>query len=322
MKTNRLLTTMLLMAATFCASEAMAQTPQYKDKIHGIYENPTGEPIIYHTTGKKLTLYAHPDPVYSPSYNNTNNTNINPQSQWRWVTGASWTGDELKDWTNENFVELTVAGSTTVYVKERFGTAGCEPADAQTKQIVAVGVPSIADGGITSNAVAAGFTHNSGDEYQICANPTNNVVFTLNITETNAEANMNKYGINLSVQSETMDNSAAWGNLQDEGTLSKSNEVTGGLSNFFTGNTITIDAANLAMKKSSGKDQPTRYTFTFAANSLRTQTSVLSDYRENPAISATAYTAYTSPSATFTFIIAPAPTTGPIYHIPNSFTGF
>lgn len=315
MKTNRLLTTMLLMAATFCASEAMAQIPANYVEL---------DEVIYQTTGKNLTLYALPDLVFSPSY--SANGTINPQSQWRWekvdghVGKTAWssTSNTLKDWTAlENYVTVSGTADFTVLVKERYGDAGCEPADAQIKQIKIVGAPECT--GINVSATGFNPTGNT-NEYQICANPTVPVEFRLAVDEANAAANMNKYGINLAVKSETMDNSGAWiVHTANESTLEASNDPAP-LTNFFDNGVISISHLALVMKQSSGKDLPTKYTFTFAANSLRTQTSVLSDYRANPA--SPTYSEYTSPLTTFSFIIAPAPTTGPIYHIPNSFTGF
>lgn len=312
MKTNRLLTTMLLMAATFCASEAMAQIPANYVEL---------DEVIYQTTGKNLTLYALPDLVFSPSY--SANGTINPQSQWRWekmdghVGKTAWssTSNTLKDWTAlENYVTVSGTADFTVLVKERYGDAGCEPSDAQIKQIKIVGTPECT--GIS--VVAAGFTDLSNNEYQVCANPTNNVEFTLAINEANAAGNMNKYGINLAVKSEIMDNYGAWTvHTANESALEASNDPAS-LTNFFDNGVISISHSALVMKQASNKDVPTKYTFTFAQNTLRTLTSVLSDYRAGN----TTYEEYTSPLTTFSFIIAPAPTTGPIYHIPNSFTGF
>ena len=313
MKTNRLLTTMLLMAATFCASEAMAQIPANYVEL---------DEVIYQTTGKNLTLYALPDLVFSPTY--SSNGTINAQSQWRWekvddhVGKTAWSGTSnvLKDWTAmENFVTVSGTADFTVLVKERFGNAGCEPADAQIKQIKIVGEPSVSTIVVSSST---GFTPLSSNEYQICGTPSDKVKFTMTVAEANALPAMNKYGINMGVESFIMDNTGLWGNGQNEPGLAVSNAPTTNFDSYYVNGEIEILASNLVMRKSSTIDVPTKYTFTFAQNTLTTQTSVLSDYRAGN----TTYEEYTSPEIAFSFIIAPVPTTGPIYHIPNSFSGF
>ena len=309
MKTTGLLKPTLLIAAALCASGAMAQTPPAQ--ILGKYESKAEE--IYQTKGKKLTLYALPDPVYSPSYNSTDNSGINPKSEWRWVrTTSDWDGgSDIKGWTaQENYVEITVTDDITVMVKERFGSSGCESGTAETKKIKAVDAPVL--GGITVNATANGYTDNSGNEYQFCGDGAG-FQFTLSVNEVGADPNMAQYGVQLNVTSQVMDNTGNWGANTTESSLERNNSNLG---------PNTINIGGLPMKIAGTTPQPTKYTFTFVKNMLRSRTTMVSDVRANPTATPIPYTDYLMPEHVFTFVVAPAPKTGPIYHIPNNYSNF
>lgn len=315
MKTINLLKAAMLCIATLCAAGAMAQTPT---QILGVYENV--DEIIYQTTDKKLRLYVAPDPLYSPGYDATDNSGINGQSEWRWEK-AGWTGtsNEIKPWTNENWLEMPVTESLTIHVKERFGTAGCEGSTATTKQIIAVGKPSATFGTLTMT----GWEDEGSNTWSKCSNGDDVIVkIPINITESSAHINARTYGTTYTTTLYEVDNAGNWKpNGTPQSTLSADASTLA----------ITVDnntnngeiSFTLPMLKASGSTPVrTKYVIEFEGK-LQSKITQLSDYRAyvagggtgNPAT----YTSYDFPGSTFTFILNPLPKTGPIYHIPNNF---
>lgn len=311
MKTINLLKAAMLCIATLCAAGAMAQTPT---QILGVYENV--DEIIYQTTDKKLRLYVAPDPLYSPGYDATDNSGINGQSEWRWEK-AGWTGtsNEIKPWTNENWLEMPVTESLTIHVKERFGTAGCESSAATTKQIIAVGKPY----GSVGNLTMTGWTPDGTNTWFIC-NAANSieVKIPISITENSAPDAAKVYGITYTTELFECDNSGVWTSKGNQSTLSADAKDLGLV---LTGGELSL---TLNMLLASGNTPVrTKYEVTFTDNSLQSKISQLSDYREHVAGGGTgtptSYSPYSFTGGTYTFILNPLPKTGPIYHIPNNF---
>lgn len=303
MKTAKLLPS-IFVAAMLCAAGVSAQT------------NPAGIPsqyvqnteTIFQTKGKKMRLYVAPDPLYSPSA-------INAESRWRWEDGTAWAGSgaALKDWSNENWVEITPTANMNIHVKERFGAMGCESSDATTKNVVAVDAPTYTSI-VVDNSSSEWLV--SGSTYTKCQNTVDaSVSVKLDGLSENGLTDdaLKLYGLTYTVEYQTADNAGVWSS-----SVVVSNVANDVLQSF----PLSI---NVAMKTNSGGAVvPTRYKIKFIENTLQSKISRVSDKRAFIAdggtdMSAVTYSTFTAPGAELEINIYPVPTTGPIYHIPNNF---
>lgn len=306
MKTAKLLPA-ILVASMLCAVGASAQNPPAT--IGTYYENVNE--TIYQTKGLKMKLYVAPDPIYSPNFVTTGS--INAESRWRWEDGATWSGSgtALKDWSNDNWVEIIPSSNMTIQVKERFGAAGCESNAATTKSIVAVDNPN-ANGILVENASEWIV---DGSTYTKCQNSAS-ASLSVNLkelTENGAPDNLKEYGVTYTISYSTADVNGNWSSSTTETTVTSDVLKTWPFS---------ID---VSMKTNSGGAVvPTRYTIEFVDGTLQSKISRVSAKRAFIAgggsdLSAVSYQTYHMTGETLIINLYPIPTTGPIYHIPNAF---
>jgi hypothetical protein len=263
----------------------------------------------YQTAGMTFRLYVLPDPIYSPLYVAATNTGIDASARWTWtyagiVTGAPATGVA----TNQNYVEFTspvVGGPFTIGVTESNTLGGC--AGAVVNQVVNViapptaviftADPAQACGNQAAMAVAMTFTENVPAAFASYA-------FVVDELVENIDPSNTVLG--------TVSHNATFVNFPTGGKL-KAPALTGAVSPYgYSFNTSALAVAGA---------KRTRYTYTLKSAAGVTGTGVVSaisqksDYLTLPVITGYAFGAKT----TFVAIVNPAPVTGPIYHIPNSF---
>ena len=319
MRTKNLLKVALTTMAVFVFMGVQAQTIINHTDDPATGTNYVKAANTYQTVNLGFRLYVWPDVVYSPNYDGTGNvgTNINANSRWAWRTGADWaTGAEVKAANNENFIAVTPAmlpaanNSRTFWVLETHGLISCE-GTATSHTVTVTGAPNI-----TGFAGAGGTGWDvvtTGTEFRRCATGTD-IGDQLNITiaEDGAPAAAQYYTYGISVEREALDfnlDPVIPSTSTPMPALSKT-ENTGSLDaglnqTFdFNGNTFGLIAANT----------PTRYTVTMTGNSLHSMISMRSQLRAG-----TATAGFAVSGTTITYTILPAPTTGPIYHIPNAF---
>lgn len=301
----------------------MAQYPATIKHTPDTYNYTNTNETIYQTTGFGLTLYVAPDPVYSPLYDGSGarGANVASQSQWRWVYGVDFaTGTQVKDWANENWVtlvagDLPTAGNTrTFWVAERFGAAGCF-GTAQSRTVSVVGEPSItAFAGQNTGNVWTQVT--AGTEYRYCGENVRDDI-SITLAESSSLAAMQNYTYGITVLRTAYD-----GNLnpltgQSDVDVTATYGKTANLSAMVNGlsQTFNMNAANLVMYTNSGNKYATKYVFSLTPNSLYSTTSRVSQARAGVAISGFNNLVAT----TVTYWLFPTPTTGPIYHIANSY---
>ncbi|TVR68232.1 MAG: hypothetical protein EA408_13765 [Marinilabiliales bacterium] len=268
----------------------------------------------YQTVGFNFTLYVAPDPVYSPDYvglehdgTEDRGTGINEASEWRWVRGTDFDGTEVKAWTErENWVEITpaLAGSpaagnaVSFWVKERFGASGCEDSGAGREHIVNfVGLPQIQE---FEGTATNGWEEQNGDF--INCGPLE-AVLSIEVLELGSIADLREYGYEIEVVRNYWDGTgweptSAVGNIIVEDETGYEHDIE----------TVLLEYYN------DGDDHTTEYLFTLADNSLTSRISSVSAIRAGDAIPS-----YAVPGTTVRYVVALAPTTGPIYHIPNNF---
>jgi hypothetical protein len=329
MKRQNLLKLAFTMLAVMMFTGAMAQT--YKATIATDYENVAE--TIYQTVGLGMRLYVHPDPAYSPNF--VAAETVNPTSEWRWeYGGTAWgTGTtQLKDWTAaQNYVDLTpstgigATANTSVVVRvlERYGASGCEPAGAthKTKTIKGVAVPS-ADIEVNTFSVAANWTdlNSDGLTYTTCSSTPGTVTLNVNFTELGNDVTAYQnytFGLTKTVTTYEASGAIATGPTANATYVEKNiaQTLTGVTDALVMTHTTAGGSIDLAV---SGKR--TVYEFELTASSIGSFVSRISNYRSTG--NDATYPWYTGATTKLTFIINLPPVTGPIYHIPNSFSGF
>lgn len=304
MRTKNLLKLAFTMVAMFVITGAMAQT--YPTAIETDYKDVTE--TVYQTAGKTFRLYVAPDPVFSPDYDGDGTPAYNALSTWRWVTGASYAaGAPLKDWSNENYVEIVnpSAGTTTYWVSERFN-ALCNDATGKSKVVTVIAAPtmqiSTADLSTTCGSAAA-------------------QTITLAITEA-VPSTWATYAFSISEQVQN------WDDINGTGATTLSTNAT------------FVDEPTNSKVAPSGGDNPD-YTHTFNTSALDLLNSKITVYtytlgrpsdmgagdagvvsaisHKSDYIGGTTIAHPFGAKTTWQAIIVPTPVTGPIYHIPNNF---
>ena len=300
-KKNVLKLAMTIMAA-FMFTAVMGQT--YPANIETDYERV--DETIYQTTGYGLRLYVAPDPFYNPNYDGSNPTEINTASQWRWESGAAWGGTTVKDWENENYVELAPAAlpdagnSITYWVKERFGATGCEDSgDGESKVVYVVGTPEITE----FQGTAANGWQQSVNVFTNCEPAA--AVITITANEEGLPETERAYDFGLNVMRYALDQNGDRG-----ASLDVTNTFGREAGTMVEGSDLTFTTEVLPYFEGGA----TEYVFTLATTSLQSKISTVSAYREDPAATAPVYGV---PDGSFSYIVALPPVTGPIYHIPN-----
>jgi hypothetical protein len=271
---------------------------------------PTGYQVVdetvYQTQGKTFRLYVLPDAVYSPDYN-VDGT-LGSTARWGWTWTFSEGPDDSKAPANENWVEMInpAIGSYVFTVAESSTIIGCTGAD-RTKNVVVIAPP-------TATITTDDITDQCGD---LAAQ---NII--LSISE-NVPTNFAAYSFRISRLVETIDingdqiDEISTGNLVEFPLAGKLNDSdtrfawnAGGNHTF----TIPSDALNIE------NSQRTRYIYTLEPVDGVTGSGIVSAISHKSdfipgGVNAHAFGAKTQ----LVFVINPAPVTGPIYHIPNSF---
>lgn len=302
MKKQNLLKLALVTVAMLLFVGAMAQT--YPATIETDYEAATEN--TFQTVGHGLTLYVAPDPALSPGYTGTGTAGINPTARWTWTVGATVLGV-----TPNNYVEISAADITAVGAENTLAISAVESIDGlscpgstrnHTISVVAAPTANIA---VTPSADWSELT--AGVEWQTCADGLSETI-TISFTELGlTDANYARYAYRLDVTAVDYDENGLAGTA---GTTSYGPAIDGTLVTSPATQAITFDLGTGASR--------TQYTINLQAGSIGSQISRISQYRGGAA----SYTYYDPATTTFTFWVNKAPTTGPIYHIPNDFSNF
>lgn len=249
--------------------------------------------ISYVTVGKTMPFYVVPDNNYHPTWTPFSN-NLTSGFTWTWTSTAFGTDLTLATQT-DNYVTITAnnIGSYLVNVKEAAPAAwgGCEDPTGTDITINVVAAPTI--GGFPY------FTGLGASPYLVCAPFTANP--NIQIT------GFPNFEVIVSLSSQEIDFS---GTLQGSATLILDEEavVVGGGNSLTSGTGTYIFDADRVLDILGGH-QRTQYVYT--VHGVTDLVSRKSDYLSTQ----TLYGAGT----TYTIIVNPAPTTGPIFHIPNDF---
>jgi len=304
---------------------------------YAVYDANTTAPtnvdyVTIKTGGTTMGYYALPDPVYHPNYVATGALTAN--FTWGWVTVAHpGTAPTITPGAgvlaNYATILYPVVGHYSITVAETAPAAlgGCTdatPTELEVEVIAApTGTASINPGGlwqaVTPNAA-----------YQICSNqaaqtvtvafneavPNNLASFAFQITETK-ELLDGTGAVIATPQAETV--------VQDFPTAAKLKTGTVGALpsaafNAATPNfTFTFLTDALDVMQNAGVDARTRYTYRVTRTGDATQNGFYSNISQKSDFIAGTLEYYNFTNQTVSFIVNPAPVTGPIYYVPNNF---
>lgn len=264
----------------------------------------------YQTAGQTFRLYVMPDLVYSPAYVPATNAGLGANARWTWtyagLTGAPLTGVAAA----QNYVEFTnpAVGAYTITVAESNTLAGCIDVTPSSQDVAVVAAPTAV---ITT-----------ADPAQACGNQ---AAATVAMTFTEAvPAAIAGYAFTVHQTIENIDPSdVVLATLVNTDTLDHPTTAKLNTGNGLTGAASPYGWTFQTRALTVWNGLRTRYTYTLikasdapgaAADGVISAISEKSDYL-NAAVTTYPFGAKT----TFVAIVNPAPNTGPIYHIPNSY---
>lgn len=316
MKKMNILKFAFTLVLAFVITGAFAQISNSADYADASAGTPADE--SYMTVGTTMPFWAMPDVNYHPTYDPATDDITLDGFTWTWApaTGETWTWlgvDEINysQAANDNYIEVTAneVGTYIVNVKEQVPAAwgGCADATGTDVTIQVVAAPTI-------NVATA-------DDINACGNQAAASV-VLNIVE-NVPAAIASYAFTIQETIEEIDASDALiATVQAAtdyapatfATGAKLNSGDAGWGGAQPNYTYTFNTS--ALNLSNGNR--TRYTYTLlndATHGIVSGISHKSDYLAG----AITYNTAGDTDGSVVFIVNPTPTTGPIYHIPNSF---
>jgi hypothetical protein len=261
---------------------------------------------VYQTQGRTFRLYVLPDAVYSPDYNLDGT--LGSTARWGWTWTFSEGADGSKAPANENWVEMAdpAIGSYVFTVAESSTIIGCTGADRiKNVEVIAPPTATITNADITDQCgnlgaqdIVVSISENVPDAFSAYSFRISRLVQTIDINgdEIDEISTGNLVEFPLAGKLNSADTRFVWN--------------AGGNHAF----TIPSDALNIE------NSQRTRYTYTLEPVSGVTGSGIVSAISQKSdfiagSVNANAFGAKTQ----LVFVINPAPVTGPIYHIPNSF---
>jgi len=278
--------------------------------------------ITMHTTGKAVGLYAMPDLAYSPNYV-TPGFVLNPTSTWAWTTAGLT--QNANTGTPANYVEINGAavGNYAISVVEGNTTTGCVDATPTTHTLVFLPAPTMAvNAGASAFGAVCGPINGHTVSFSLTAAPfATNAVF--------AQWSLKEYEVTI----DGATGNAVVGAVPVATTVHQWNK--------FAASPQTIGAQSWSMVDGGGFNADGVAAPALSAHALsmtRDYTNTggeiaylyrweistadgdgISDRISRKSEYIAAGTGIYGTDGTIDIYIVNAPTTGPIYHIPNSF---
>jgi hypothetical protein len=304
----------LLLVFFFAAHGAFAQNPPAPFAQYDANKTaPTNiEYVTLKTGGTTMRYYALPDPIYHPNYVAAGT--LEAGFVWNWDNPTDpGTPATIGAGPSANSRDITflVTGDYVINVQEEAPVAfgGCASAITTIMNVTVVAPPSAQ---FTTADVTTGLCGDQAAE-----------AIEIALTEAGIPNALKAYAFRVS---EVVDRIDAGGGLianvstnntfVDFGLGAKAKTGTGG---FTAADPSTYGFNSSALNVESGNR--TRYTYTLTSTAGVTGTGVVSaisqksDFLVDPVVNAHPFGAKT----TVIFIVNPAPVTGPIYHVPNTY---
>jgi len=284
--------------------------------------------ISYVTLDGTIPFYVTPDPVYHSGWTAFSN-GLTADFVWNFYDDGSWTdGTELSLAVTDNYVEITgnTIGSYPINVKEQAPAAfgGCEDPTGQDFTVTVIDKPEAGIVGDGTNNVWTEVT--VGYEYYICGDAAAEDL-TITITETGVPAALATYA--YSVEQRVVNINASDGEIGGTETITSDfvNHTIAGKFATGTADGGSETVSTGAMPVVGGERTKYEYTIKTATDytgaggeGIISAISHKSDYLTVAGGGEITTYPFTGTAVTVTYIVNPAPTTGPVYHIPNDFS--
>jgi len=323
MKKSTLLKMALTLAGAFVFVGAMAQNPPtpYARYDSNVLAPDTIDYVTFKTGGTTMGYYALPDPIYHPSY--VTSGTITTGFSWNWTNPTNPGTAATFGSVNKNYVQITYpsTGNYVINVAEQASASfgGCADATPTVMNVTVIDPPTFT---ISAPALAS-----------TCGNQPAQTVSAA-IVE-NVPMNWAAYAFLVTQEIDELDVSDAVITDGTEATLYdfkstaklKSPDLLGTSPNF------SWSFSTAALNVNGG--HRTRYVYRFkkasdapgaATQGVISAITQKSDYIAPGIANLNAYAFAAGANvtlvggvATITYIVNPAPSTGPIYHIPNQY---
>jgi len=327
----------LVTAFIFVGANAQVENADYEEYDANLTTPTNIDYVTLKTGGTTMGYYALPDPLYHPDYNAAGSWALTAGFVWNWTNptdpGSPATITYPVGGKPANYVEITypATGNYVINVTEQASATwgGCVDASATVMNVTVIDPPT---GTISINPTGWQVI-TANVSYQICDDQlaqTITVAFDEDVPNT-----LGAYSFEIAYKVEEIDGAGtvlatptAWTILQDYTAASKlktGNLGLAGLNPAFAtvtpAFTLTFDSHALNISNSNR----TKYTYklvrtgTLAANVGTATNDFFSAISEKSDYLGGATTYYNFTNNEVYFIVNPAPSTGPIYHIPNTF---
>jgi len=332
MKKTNIFKIVMTLVMAFIVTGAFAQVAggDYSE-----YDSDTETPtaIDYVTVGTDHGYYAMPDNVYHPNYDAGNGWALTAGFVWNWTVDAEPNAGDASitypvGGMPANYVEINYGelGNYTINVAEQapLSFGGCADATPTVMNVTAIAAPTAgivgADANNTWTEVTAGY------EYYICGDAAAENL-TITITETGVPAALASYA--YSVEQRIVNIDASDNDIGGTETITPDfvdHTITGKYATATAdGGSETVSTG--AMPVVGGERTKYEYTIKTATDytgaggeGIISAISHKSDYLTVAGGGEITTYPFTGTAVTVTYIVNPAPTTGPVYHIPNDFS--
>jgi hypothetical protein len=329
-KSNFFKTVLGVAAAMLISSASFGQVPVpygvfNVDPANGATHDQNTDYVTLKTGGTTMGYYALPDPVYSPNYLATG---VLGGGSWAWTVPAGVAINATPSIADANYVELDFSAigtySITVIESAPAAMGGC-PGSTTYLRTITVDPPT---GTASINPGATWTAVTPNQVYQICntqvaqtvtvafneAVPNGLASYAFQVTETK-ELLDGTGAVIATPQAETVIQNFPTGTKLKTGTVGT---LPGAAFNAATPVfTYTFESDALAVMLNAGVAARTRYTYRVTRTGDATQNGFFSNIsQKSDFLSALSY--YNFTNQTVSFIVNPAPVTGPIYYIPNA----
>jgi hypothetical protein len=329
-KSNFFKTVLSVASAMLLSSSMFGQNPAAP---YALYDANKAAPttIDYVTLkagGTTMGYYALPDPVYHPNYVTTGA--LTAGFQWNWTVDNGGTILSPVPTFTANYAQITypIAGNYAVTVAEQAPPAFGNCAGAAT--LMNVTVINAPTGTSSISPVGAWQAITPNIAYQICSNQ---AAQTVTVAFNEAVPNgLGSYSFQITETKELLDGTGAViatpqaeTVIQDFPLASKVKGTNLGAlpSAAFNATTpaftFTFLTDALDVMQNAGVDARTRYTYEVTRSGDATQNGFVSNISQKSDFIAGPVQYYNFTNQAVSFIINPAPVTGPIYYVPNNF---
>jgi hypothetical protein len=284
--------------------------------------------VTLKTGGTTMGYYALPDPVYHPNYVTTNA--LTALFTWAWSVNNGGAITYPVATFTANYAQITypAAGNFVVTVAEQAPAAfgGC--AGSTTTMNVTVIDPPTGTSSINPGALWQAITPNVA--YQICSNQAaQTVTVAFNEVLPNTLAS---YAFQITETKELLDGTGAVIATAQAETVIQDFPLASKLKGTNLGSlpsaafnaatpafTFTYLTDALVVLQNAGVDARTRYSYKVTRTGDAAQNGFVSNISQKSDFIAGTVQYYDFTNQTVSFIINPAPVTGPIYYVPNNY---